>query len=192
MCCPDLLSCLRAPHSFTQPYQYRRPLRRTDAGGWRENHTLTIDAYGIAGHGSWVLLEPTQPPTSPILGYKSGKYLEGGRWVLADRLLSYTAEELAEAREKAIIVVEEASRAAVEAELYTGGHSIGSRVFAKGLAPSGEREWFVSKVVGHRSRFPPIVIEYMATHPEGETSSLALPVPRRAYVSASHVCVDSP
>eukprot|EP00966_Prymnesium_polylepis_P200720 4650953-Prymnesium_polylepis.1 len=105
-----------------------------------------MDAYGTGtARGSWALLEPTRC-TSPILDYKNGKYLKAaGRWVAADRLLYHTGTELEAAREKAKAAAAEASQAAVEAELDTGNFPVGARVFAKGLAPSGEREWFVAQ-----------------------------------------------
>ena len=151
-----------------------------------------MDAYGTGtARGSWALLQATRC-ASPILDYKNGKYLKGGRWVAADRLLYQTGIELEAAREKVATAAAAASQAAVEAELDTGGFPVGTRVFAKGLAPSGQREWFVAQVIGHRNRAPPLSIKYLATHPDGETNPLALPIPLQAFVYTSDVQTDVP
>ena len=151
-----------------------------------------MDAYGTGtARGSWALLAPTRC-VSPILNYKNGKYLKAaGRWVAADRLLYHTGIELEAAREKASTAAAAASQAAVEAELDTACFPVGARVFAKGFAPSG-RDWFIAQVIGHRNRAPPLSIKYLATHPDGETSPLALPIPRQAFVYASDVQTDMP
>ena len=50
----------------------------------------------------------------------------------------------------------------------------------------------LAEVVGHRARFPPLQIKYLATHPDGDASALALPVPRVAFVPATHVTIEEP
>ena len=35
-------------------------------------------------------------------------------------------------------------------------------------------------------------VKYLATHPDGETSALHLPVPRTAFVPATHVQFEEP
>ena len=58
----------------------------------------------------------------------------------------------------------------------------GQLVYAKGLAPSGERVWFRSQIVRLRpGHFPPIVVKYMATE-NGNEAALLLPQQRTAYV----------
>eukprot|EP00966_Prymnesium_polylepis_P290634 6712766-Prymnesium_polylepis.1 len=51
----------------------------------------------------------------------------------------------------------------------------------------------------HRVRSSPwrawrhrLQIKYLATHPDGETSALHLPVPRMAFVPATNVSFDEP
>lgn len=66
----------------------------------------------------------------------------------------------------------------------TSGLEEGQCVLARGLAPSGERVWFKAVVTALRPprRWPPIVVKFTATHPEGDTQSLLLPRPINAYV----------
>ena len=70
--------------------------------------------------------------------------------------------------------------------MSTEGLNIGDEVFAEGNAPGGGRTWFKAKVIGFRNRFPPIVVEYIATT-DGETQPLALPAPVSAYVHRQQV-----
>ena len=78
-----------------------------------------------------------------------------------------------------------ASQKEADDEMDTGGYAVGSQVQARGLAPHGV-DWFKAEVVSHRSKFPPIEVKYTSTL-EGETSSLALPTPRTAFVPVTHV-----
>ena len=69
-----------------------------------------------------------------------------------------------------------------EAAMDVSGLLDGQLVFAKGLAPSGERVWFRAQIVRLRpGHFPPIVVKYMATE-AGDEAALLLPQPRTAYV----------
>ena len=58
---------------------------------------------------------------------------------------------------------------------------IGQQVLALGTAPSRERQWFRAEVT---SLQPAVMgqIEYVATHPEGNTLALLLPQPNKAKV----------
>ena len=66
----------------------------------------------------------------------------------------------------------------------TSGIEVGQAVLARGFAPSGERVWFKAEVTALRPprRWPPIVVKFTATHPEGDTQPLLLPRPITAYV----------
>jgi hypothetical protein len=123
---------------------------------WREDHSLFASDYGTGGAGSWVLLEGTPPP---ILDFHAGKYMVkrgGDVWLRAEELIEYSGSDLAAAREAKKAAATEASQAAVDAELDTGGFAIGRRVFAKGLGGDGGVAWFVAQVIGHRPlKYPP-------------------------------------
>ena len=71
--------CTRHHHTAQHDTRsHTLPPPRADAGNWREDHTLTIDAYGTsAARGSWTLLQPTRA-ASPILDYKNGKFKKAG------------------------------------------------------------------------------------------------------------------
>ena len=61
----------------------------------------------------------------------------------------------------------EASQQAAEDELDTGGHAIGARVFAKGLAGDGEIGWFIAQVISHRPlKYPPCGVRDLRTQPQ--------------------------
>ena len=190
-------------------------------GQWREGHALRASDYGVGGVGSWVLLEPHRP-ASPLLDFANGKYKvtrDGAEvWLRGNELIHHSGAELRAAREAKKREAALASQQAAEMELDTGDHSIGSRVFARGQGGDGEQGWFVAQVVGHRERYPPyastpfsriplapfshrcsmhlrihrIQIKYLATHPDGETSTLALPIPRTCFVPATHVTTEDP
>ena len=103
-----------------------------------------------------MLLEGTP---SPILDFHAGKYRVkrgGDVWLRAEELVEYSGSDLAAAREAKRAAAAEASQAAVDAELDTGGFAIGRRVFAKGLGGDGEVAWFIAQVIGHRPlKYPP-------------------------------------
>ena len=127
------------------------------SGNWREDHALLESDYGAGGVGSWVLLSPNRP-ASPLLDYESGRYKVnrgGDKWLRAEELVHHSGKELAAAREAKKMEAVEASQAACDAELDTGGFDVGRRVFAKGHGGDGGMGWFVAKVIGHRERFPP-------------------------------------
>ena len=86
--------------------------------------------------------------------------------------------------------VPEISAAAEEVEadpMDVSGLAVRQVVLARGLGPSGAREWFRARVDKFRQSFPPIVVTYVATHPAGETHALALPEPKVAYVHKGDV-----
>lgn len=154
-----------------------------------EAQTLTLEAYGLAGGaGSWVLLDGD---LAPIETYAGGKYKVGDQWFRAAQLPFYGADALRAARDAVRAAAAQQSQQDAEAELETGGHAIGTRVFAKGF-DGQSTAWFLAEVVGHRARFPPLQIKYLATHPDGDASVLALPVPRVAFVPATHVMIEEP
>ena len=128
--------------------------------GWREDHALFESDYGLFGDGSWVLLE-AQRPASPLLDYDRNKYkvMRDGVavWLRSDQLVHHSGSELAACRDKKAQAAADASQAAVDEELSTGGFAVGSRVYAQGRGGDGEMAWFVSRVVAHRERFPPYV-----------------------------------
>ena len=157
---------------------------------WAEQQTLCIDAYGEGDYGTWLLLDETLAP--PIDAYESGKYRIGGELKRAVQLPFHTAEELKEARDAAAEAKWAETEAAVQMELDTGDFSVGRRVFCRGQGGDGEQAWFVTQVVAHRNRFPPIQVRFLATHPDGDTSALALPVPRLVFVPATNVQVEEP
>ena len=153
-----------------------------------EEQTLTLEAYGVAGGaGSWVLLDGD---LVPIEAYAGGKYKIGEAWFRAAQLPFY-GDALRAARDAVRAAAAQQSQQDAEAELTTGGHAIGTRVFARGF-DGQSTAWFLAEVVGHRARFPPLQIKYLATHPDGDASALALPVPRTAFVPATHVTIDEP
>ena len=153
--------------------------------GWREDHTLTLEAYGTgAAHGSWCLLEPTRA-ASPILDYHAGKYRVGDAWLRAsaDALLHHTGSELASARETAKAQAAELEAREVARELDTGAIDVGDKVQAKGLAPDGDVKWFEAVVVGKRTRLPPLKVMYL----RAIDGSVGVPSPSNAHVPFTHV-----
>ena len=165
-------------------------------GRWREDHSLFSSDYSsTGGTGSWTLLEPARA-ASPLLDFANGRYKvtrgSNDKWLRADELVHHSGGELAAARAKTAAAAAATSAAVAADELDTGEYAVGRRVFAKGLGPDGDVAWFVASVVGHRERFPPLQIAYLATHPGGETSALHLPVPRMAFVPATHVSFEDP
>ena len=157
---------------------------------WSEQQTLSVDTYGDGDYGSWLLLEGALAP--PIEVYESGKYRVGGEWKRAMQLPFHTPEELKSARDAAAAAKWAATERAVEMELEVGDFSVGRRCFARGQGGDGEQAWFVSEVVAHRERYPPIEVKFLATHPDGDTSALALPVPRLAFLPASALQLEEP
>ena len=79
---------------------------------------------------------------------------------------------------------------AAEAELFVGDHTIGSRVYVKGMSAAGEA-WFEAEVLARRERYPPLQVKYVADL-FGGTSSLALPTPTVAFVPHELVLRDKP
>ena len=72
-------------------------------------------------------------------------------------------------------------------EWATRGFAAGDDVIARGLAPTGLREWFTAKVVGIRkTAWPPLTVKYTST-PDGNTLSLLLPRPTVAHVHHDEV-----
>ena len=163
------------------------------ANEWREDHTLTLEAYSSSGaHGSWALLQPTRS-ASPIVGYSTGKYekvVNGASvWLRAsaDGLLHHTREELEQARQDAAAAAALEREEAVDNELDASAFEVGDKVWAKGRAPgSGEMEWFEAVVLGKRKRFPPLKVLYVKTA-DGQTDPLCLPAPQNSHVAAAHV-----
>ena len=166
---------------------------------WREDHTLTLEAYSTSGsHGSWALLQPTRS-ASPILGYGAGgknkKVVNGATaWLRsnADGMLHHTKEEVEQARQDAAAAVAQEREEAVDKELDASAFEVGDRVWAKGRAPgSGEMEWFEAVVLGKRKRFPPLKVLYVKTA-DAQTDSLCLPTPQSSHVTAAHVRTARP
>ena len=69
-------------------------------------------------------------------------------------------------------------------------HEVGDIVYVKTFAASGE-QFFRAKVAAIRDQFPPIQVEYLSTL-DGETDTLALPVPIKAFVSADQISTTQP
>ena len=161
----------------------------TDENEWRIDHTLQLSDYGTGGHGSWVLLSATRP-ASPIFDYDRGLYktYAAGKavWLRSSSVLHYTREELAAARAAKEERRADESQQAAEEEVDTTGFTPGERLYAKGFDGRAQA-WYVAEVMAVRQRFPPLQIRYLATHPDGEASALALPVPRVAFVPTTHV-----
>ena len=63
--------------------------------------------------------------------------------------------------------------------------TIGAQVLAEGLHAGGRR-WFRARVLGHRDRFPRVVVEFTSDE-AGATHALALPTPKWAYVHAGQL-----
>lgn len=59
------------------------------------------------------------------------------------------------------------------------------------LAKVVEWEWYRGRLIGIRSRYPTLKVEYLANL-DGDSSSLALPQPRTNYVPIEHVRLDPP
>jgi hypothetical protein len=154
-----------------------------------EQQTLGAAAYGGEAYGAWVLLDGTLAP--PIDAFEKGKYLVAGVWKRAQQLHFHLPDELKVAREAASAAKAVASQVAAEEEMDTGNFTVGGRVYARSLAPDGERTWFVCKLLSTRARYPPLQVEFLATL-DGETSALQLPLPRKAFVPAVDVSLDEP
>jgi hypothetical protein len=71
-------------------------------------------------------------------------------------------------------------------ELDDGGHDVGDKVFANGLAPTGKTELFQAVILGKRKRYPPLKILFIKTM-DGLTDNLLLPVPQTVHVPPSSV-----
>jgi hypothetical protein len=166
----------------------------TYEGDWVEHQSLMLSAYGQVGHGSWMLLEATRSP-SPILEYKSGKYLvqrsSGNVWLRASELLHHPDKDLATARTNAAAAKRRQSHAAAESEIDTSGFAVGDNVYAQGLAPTGSTAFFAAQVLAIRERFPPIQVKYTETL-SGDEDPLLLPIPSTAFVPAMHVQRERP
>ena len=117
--------------------------------GWREQQTLTIEAYGRGEPGSWLLLEREPSSASSIISFKNGKYLVGDAWLRASELVHYSSADLDAARLAAVTAKRAAEGDAVNEELAVGDHTIGSVVYVKGNAAAGEA-WFEAEVI-HRT-----------------------------------------
>ena len=76
------------------------------------------------------------------------------------------------------------ARARAHGELLIGHHC-----FA--LAKLVEWEWYCARLVRVRARQPQLQVEYLATL-DGNTSPLALPVPRINHIPLEHVCLQRP
>ena len=63
--------------------------------------------------------------------------------------------------------------------------AIGAQVLAEGWHAGGRR-MFRARVLGHRKRFPRVVVAYTANE-HGATDPLALPTPRWGYVHAGQL-----
>jgi hypothetical protein len=166
----------------------------TYEGDWVEHQSLLLSAYGKGGNGSWMLLEATRP-ASPILEYKSGKYLvqrsTGNVWLRANGLLHHPDPALATARTNAAAAKRRQSHATAENEVDTTGFAVGDNVYAQGLAPTGETAFFAANILAIRERFPPIRVKYTATL-SGDEDPLLLPIPSTAFVPATHVQRERP
>ena len=126
-----------------------------------------------------------------IAAFEKGKYLVAGTWKRAKELHFHLPGELKAARETASAAKAAANQVAAEEELDIGDFTVGTRVYARGLAPDGERTWFVCKLLSTRTRYPPLQVEFLATL-DGETSALQLPLPRKAFVPAVDVSLEEP
>lgn len=69
------------------------------------------------------------------------------------------------------------------------GLQIGDDCFAAGTVL--EKKWFHAKLIGVRSRSPPMRIEYISTL-DGQTNELLLPSPRKDYVHVEQICRRKP
>eukprot|EP00966_Prymnesium_polylepis_P118274 2734610-Prymnesium_polylepis.1 len=167
----------------------------TYEGDWVEHQSLLLSAYGQGGgHGSWMLLEATRS-ASPIIEYKSGKYLvqrsTGNVWLRASDLLHHPDKDLATARTNAAAAKRRQSNAAAEHEIDTSGFAVGDNVYAQGLAPTGETAFFAADILAIRERFPPLQVKYTATL-SGDEDPLLLPIPSTAFVPTTHVKSERP
>ena len=59
------------------------------------------------------------------------------------------------------------------------------------LAKMVEWEWYQARLIGVRSRYPTLRVEYLSDL-EGNSTSLALPHPRINHVPIEHVRLDAP
>ncbi len=59
------------------------------------------------------------------------------------------------------------------------------------LAKLVEWEWYQARLIGVRSRYPTLRVEYLSDL-EGNSTSLALPQPRINHVPIEHVCLQPP
>ena len=74
-----------------------------------------------------------------------------------------------------------------DSEMDISGLEVGMVVLAKGYGPAGGRSWFRARITKFRPRFPPIVVTFTATHPEGLTQPLLLPQPKVAHVTRADI-----
>ena len=155
----------------------------------REQQTLTLEAYGEGGPGSWLLLDG-EPSAAPITSFKDGKYLVGDSWLRASELVHHRASDLEAARRAAVDSQQAAEDDAARRELAIGEHALGSRVWVKGVAAAGAG-WFQAEIIAHRKRYPPIQIKYVADY-GGDRSALVLPAPLIAFVPLAQVLGDKP
>ena len=63
---------------------------------------------------------------------------------------------------------------------------VGATILAVGFQ-GGQHKLFKSTVIGHRVKFPRIVVEFLSDPATGSTSSLVLPSPDTAYVHAGMI-----
>ena len=69
------------------------------------------------------------------------------------------------------------------------GLEVGDECFALGVVAG--MQWYRARLIGVRPRFPQFHVEYLETL-SGDTSTLALPQPRKNFVPQTHVRIDEP
>ena len=62
--------------------------------------------------------------------------------------------------------------------------AVGRTLHAQGFLAT--KQWFVATVLAHRTRHPRIVVRYDADL-QGDTSALAVPTPRTAYLTSAQL-----
>ena len=95
-------------------------------------------------------------------------------------------QQLAERLARVLRPVKLAVEDLVVDEMYVGPLRVGDSVRARGVGPSGHKEWFVGTVVEIRRAWPPLKIKYVATE-GGQTNALLLPQPKIAFLWAAEV-----
>ena len=109
--------------------------------------------------------------------------------VWADKMRLVFRKDLASPGEKGGSQGAAAATATNWAEDTPDGLQTGDPCFAVGYML--EKKWFQARVLSIRAKEPRLRVEYTATL-EGETSKLALPEPRKAYVFEDHVSRENP